>query len=442
MVGGVGGGLDFNRIKLMDAKNKKIYIAPIDTKIKKNEKRIKLFSAIEGLANNMGKVVKDLSRADTYRQVNTHNSDKTIATISPKAGAKVQNFSLEVKQLATESIIQSLNYNKKSDTVSKGDGSVDISMGKSKFTIKVSKTTTLLDVVELINKNSKGAVKASIFKTAKGNYRLMLKGKDTGAKNAVKIVESPLVDLRLGSVLEQNNLQKAHDAIFMFSGTEMRRDKNHFHDLIDNVDITLHDEGKTRVSLTQNVKNITTEVKTFAKLYNDLTKSVDKVTLYDSKTKKIAPLFDLSILRDMTGGLFNVINREYNKNTVLNYGFSFDKEGKLNIDYTKFERKLRESVEGTEKFFFGTKYDYNKPNIKAKDGVFTATNKFLDRYLKSKGQFNIESANMHKEGSRLEDDKTKTLDRLEKKHKLMLNQFIHYDEVIAKMNSSLNSLRK
>jgi flagellar hook-associated protein 2 len=130
--------------------------------------------------------VKSLSNADDLKSFNISTSDDTIVTADATSSAYEGNHTVVVKQLATaDRWVQSTGSKYKEDYV--GTGTFIYSYGGKETRITTTSTTTLEDLVGLINNDSNNPGVTASLLSYNNQYHLVLSGKDAGSDYAISV---------------------------------------------------------------------------------------------------------------------------------------------------------------------------------------------------------------------------------------------------------------
>jgi len=119
------------------------------------------------------------------------------------SGVKVQDIKMDVKQLAQNDIYQSKGYDKKDSKINDtgDDQTITIGYGDKSKDLTIKDGATLSDLRDIINDADIG-ITASIIDTGADDnpYKLVLKGKDTGKDNIIKLDYHSIDDLNLNDI--------------------------------------------------------------------------------------------------------------------------------------------------------------------------------------------------------------------------------------------------
>jgi len=186
---GSDGALSFDIIEQLREADEAGQVKPIEDDIEENSAKKAASVALSTLANTAKSYIKSLGEDQLYLERSTSiTGDGVDATVS--AGVTPQTITLDVDQLAQEHIVQSQTFSSKTDSVATGNASLSISVGGANYLIDdITSGTTLEDLATKINDAAGSSVTASILKTDTDEYRLIVKGDETGFENSVTMVE-------------------------------------------------------------------------------------------------------------------------------------------------------------------------------------------------------------------------------------------------------------
>jgi len=182
---GSDGVLSYDIIDQLREVDESGHVKPIETKIASNTTKTSDLSILTTMAASFKTSASVLSDEMTYLS-RTSSTSGSSASVTVESGSAVQDFSVNVKNLATRDIYQSKSYLNETSTFASGDDTLTIGTGTDSFSVDVTTTTTLTDLKDLINDNSDGKVIASILNVGGDNpYKLIIKSTDTGKDNAI-----------------------------------------------------------------------------------------------------------------------------------------------------------------------------------------------------------------------------------------------------------------
>lgn len=338
---GIGSGvLTGDLIDKLKAAEEKQQVKRIDLKIEQNTEKQKDLVAVTTLIQTFKSSVSSLGDETTYLQRKATVNGKS-ATVDVSSGVDIQNFTLDVKQLAQGDVYQSKKIKDSSNRVvanangvSVKDGSFVLQLGSGdnakKFTIDFNTSMTYEDLAAAITSRTDGKIRGKMLNIGGDNpYQLIIQSKDSGESNKITIlptmVESknsegntqkvadensknilkilgwgddkvqklddegmPVKDDSGKDVMiseqEANHIQVAQDAEFKYNGINMSRSSNNFDDITVGIKISLQEKGLSQVNIQNDPKMVKDNIESMVKSYNDLMNKIGLTTNYDSQT--------------------------------------------------------------------------------------------------------------------------------------------------------------
>ncbi len=346
---GSQGALSYDVIdKLKDA-DKAAVIKPIDKKIEKLKVEKKDLSVITTLVAKLKTAASSLADETLYLHRNTEVKGDSLSA-NASAGVAVQDIRIDVKSLASRDIFESKGFDSKNASVSDKDDTLTLKMDGEEYKIEVKQSMTISDLVDKINEETDGKIKASILNTGGDNpYKIIIKSAQTGAKNKIEIEDSDIANN-----LNFNQIgDGAKDAVFTYNGIEIKRSSNEVKDLIYGLDINLEKTGESVIKIKQDKDKIADTIKDFVKNYNELISNLNETIKYDDKTKKAGTFQGnstiISIKSQINRDLLSVIDGK----TMTDFGLKLNENGMLEFDKSKFDEKMNEDPMKVQEFFAG-----------------------------------------------------------------------------------------
>ncbi len=409
------------------------FVKPFEKRLEENETQTSDINTLKGLAKELKAISDALSSETNYLDVETKVTGDT-ASVTALAGARVQNFTLDVTQLAQKEIKQSVGFENETSALNiSGDLLFDI--GGDSYTVTLDGTENLKDIKDKIFDQTDGKVIASSLKVGGDKpFSLVLKSAQTGSQNGFNVTGGA------SGTFGFTNIQSAQDAKFKLDGVEITRSSNKIDDLYAGVTIELKDtekkdnagniikSGKTSVSITQKTTNIIENVEKFVEKYNELFINLNTVTNFDAEKKVRGTFQGNNEMNDIKSQLRNsLIVANMDK-----FGISMERNGEITLDKGKLEGQIKSDFKGAKEFFQGT---LDKP------GLFTnVKNTLFDLTTSNNGLFKIIEDGLKSSSKNLGEELKNAKSNLDSKYEIMTKQFAAYDAMIAKMNAGFSSL--
>jgi len=177
---GAGGGvLTQDLLDQLREADQAQYINPLDARKATETKKQDAFNVINAYMDNVEASLQSLNEYGVFESRTASSSNEDAATVTAADSSDIQDFSLEVLNLATKEIAQSQAdaFATKETTVATGSGQMELTVGSKTFTIDYDATTTLEGLKDLINKEAGDSVSATVVQVKDGDYRRFFKCK-------------------------------------------------------------------------------------------------------------------------------------------------------------------------------------------------------------------------------------------------------------------------
>jgi len=411
-------------------------IQPIDFKIANEKDRKSAFDTFDALMTNLVDSIVEVKSATLFddRKATVKG---TSVEVNVSANSDLQEFTLDVTQLATKQVEESGSFSAKTDTIASAAGSINLNIDGVDFTIDYDDTTTLEDIKKSINDIAGEKVDATIVQIADNDFRLFVSSVETGTTQDITITDN---DGNLSGTELTDDLtavQSGVDAKFTFNGQEVTRTSNNITDLITGYDITLKELGKSEVKVEQNREAILEKIDSFVEKYNAAVGELSRLTKNSRESEERGIFATESTVKALQSDLREIIESAGSGvGNVYEYGFDVDKDGKLSFDKTVFNEKLDANSKNVEAFFTGGDFEKSDGSVVNVKGVFGEVFDLVDSYTGYNGQLDQFKSFIEGSLDTLEDSKSKAVERLNNKYEILQKQFIAYDAMIAKLNSA------
>ncbi|MDQ7042739.1 MAG: flagellar filament capping protein FliD [Sulfurimonas sp.] len=444
---GTGSGiLTQDLLDQLRASDEAVQITPIDLSIAFENDKKNAFEILDAKITNFNDSVNALKTPALFDERLTAVTGTSVA-VTAAANSDLQDFTLDVTQLATKQIEQSGSFGTTTDLIATAAGSMNLNVDGVDFTINYDATTTLSDLKTSINTIAGDKVNATIVQIATGDYRLFLNSVDTGSTQDITITD-------IGGNLSDDGgataggtklttgltaVQTGIDANFTYNGQAITRTSNNVTDLITGYDITLQELGVSQVSVSQNTQSILEKVDSFVTKYNDLIDELSKLTQssVDSAAKGI--FSGDSTIKSFQRAIENSIgNVGEGVASMYEFGFDVDKSGKLSLDSTLLSDKVKNDGKNVEAIFSGGDYTNANGVTTTVTGMFTEMYVVSNEYAKSTGILGDYQSTITAKISSLEDNKLKVIERLDSRYEILKKQYAAYDLLISRFNNTSN----
>jgi flagellar hook-associated protein 2 len=335
--------------------------------------RISAYGGIKSALSTFQTAAQAFANADSFNVSTASSSSSDFVGISASKTAAINNFSVEVSQLAQNQKLASSSFSALTSPV--GEGTITLDFGKyttdsgsTTFTSNPDKTSatitidsnnnTLAGVRDAIN-NAKAGVSASIVNDGSG-YKLTIVSTDTGESNALRITTNDTGDANntdaaglsalaynastVGNVTNMTEKQAAQNAKLRIDGIDISKPTNVVSDAVEGVTLTLNKVTTAAVSMSvaKNTGSIKSSVQAFVKAYNTLSQTLTDATAYNKDTKQGALLNGDPTIRSIQYSLRNALIQNIEGTggdirSMTQVGLKINEKGVMSLDSSKFD---------------------------------------------------------------------------------------------------------
>jgi len=308
------------------------------------------FADIESRLNDLEDITAKLRSAATLRAVSGTSSNTGVLSVSTSGGAAEGTFQVVVNQLATaHRLIQTVGADGLDSLV--GAGQFVYSYNGTTRTRATTADTTLEGLRDLINNDSANPGLTASILHVNGTYHLVLSGKDSGADHDITIddVQTTLSGFDTADFTQTQAAQSAQVRVDGFpAGSWIERDTNSISDVIPGTTLNLAKAGEATVTLTRNSGELTSDINNLVNIYNGLAGKISDYSGYDAENHVGGVLQGDITLRAIADGVRSLLSgalKGFQAGTdayamASDIGLTFDKNGKITLDQTKFSEAL------------------------------------------------------------------------------------------------------
>lgn len=448
---GIGSGvLTSDTLDKLKAVDQKARIQPITLNLALENDKKKALEIVDAKMTNLIDSITALKTPALYDEREAIVTGTSVAvTASPNSD--LQDFTLDVTQLATKEITESGAFGASTDKIATAAGSMTFDITDAagnittSYTVDYTATMTLNDLKNTINSVAGNDISASVVKVANGDYRLFFNSVNEGADQNISVtdvtgnlsddggVTAGGVNLTTGMTTVQNGV----DALFSYNGQAIQRSTNNVTDLISGYNITLQELGSSTVSVQQNRTSIIEKIDSFVNQYNAAITELSSVTKNSTDAASRGIFASDSNIKGMQRDIRNILDTMGGGvASIYEFGFDVDKTGKLTFDSTVFNSQLDANAKNVEAFFSGGDYTDTNGTVTTINGAFSDMATVVESYTKYNKTLDLFKTSINERISTLENDKTVAQERLDSKYATLAKQWSAYDLVINRTKSS------
>ena len=347
--GSINSGLPKDIVQQI-VEGEKIPIQQMEQRKSKISDKKALVQQLTTLVENMrGEILKN-KNARSLRELAINTGDnKDIAVTADKNIADPGKYSLEVLQLAQKSSAMTNGVEDKDKTyVGVGYIRTVLPNGDEKEIYVDEKHASLTGIAKLINGDAALGMKAHVVNDGKDSdepWRLIVSMSDTGDGNRVEFPYMYLVDGEVDIVFEQE--RPAQDAKVKLDGFEIEVPSNRVTDLIPGVTIDLKKAkpgDEINIEITEDIQKIGGKINGLVENINNVLKFIKDQNALDERTDTSRTLGGDSTLTSIESrirsAVFSTIQTDAGPMRIGDLGITFQRDGMLKFDQSKFEAVL------------------------------------------------------------------------------------------------------
>jgi flagellar hook-associated protein 2 len=429
--GGVGSGIDTETIisGLISASR-----GPITRVQQQKLQTESAVSSLSDLGNLLSKFKDAVSGLDTIQEVGSFSAASTHKSVVATAagGAQPGSFEVKVTQLAAayKSYSEPLGISAPTDALGKS-GTLGLSVNGKNANLTIDPTDTLDAVISKINSSGLRVSASSFFDGSQ--YRLQLRGLDTGAENDVVVNETG-TNFGFASNVKSNG----QDAKLSIDGFAVTSKTNQVTGAISGVTLALAEVNTTTDSggvVTSNPANITIssdaagfqgKLKSLVDNFNAVINKIHTDAGFGSVKASNPELSGDAALRSITSRLSSALTKTVGTGkfqTLRSIGIELNNNGTLKLNASALEKALAEDPEAVTKVLAG--------DDKEVDGLADMLADVASDMLGSKGVIQARKDGLSSRQRSLTDRLDVEQKRLDRMEEMLRKQFTEMDSTVA-----------
>lgn len=433
---GLGSGLDVNA--LVDALAQ-IERKPIDA-ISRRQGNIRAatqtLSSFSTKLATLQTAARALSTSSGFSAFAVTSGDTTSIGVSASGAASAGGYDITVQQVAREQRTFS-DAMASSSTAFGVTATLRIAVGSgTPVDIGIDPTDNLSSIANKINGSGARASAAVLFDGSQ--YRLQVRGTETGAANSLAFTET---GISLGLSRPENTAQSAQDAVMLVDTLTVRRPTNQVTDVIPGVTLNLlrPTSGPVAVRVSADPTAMRQRVTAFVNAYNDMIGLAHAATGFGQSRAANPELAGDRTVRAAVDSIARIIaspvaGASGRYTSLGSVGLTSTREGTLQLDSDRFDQALVQDAPGVARLFVtdaGTGASgVMSQFVSVIDSYTTAVNAPLRERIDSFGRVS----------RRLAEDADRMQQRLDRYTQSLRAQFANVDKVMSRYRSLQNAV--
>ena len=184
---GSDGALSYDVIDQLRKVDENAQVKPLETRITANEDKSADLTILSTLTATLKSATSSLSDEITYLKRDSSVTGDSVNVIA-SSGTAIQDFTIDVKNLATRDIFQSVSFLNESSVFANGEDTLTFEIDGQSYDIDINASTTVSELKDKINDSTDGKIIASLLNVGGDDpYKLIIKSTDTGVDNTINI---------------------------------------------------------------------------------------------------------------------------------------------------------------------------------------------------------------------------------------------------------------
>lgn len=413
---GAGSGIDIESILSQLNQLNQQPVTALNQKRAALDVELSAYGTVKGALSGLSTAAKALGTNSDFGEFQATSSDEDVFTAVSSGGDVAENLDIEVLSLATNHRLTSGAYASSEAAVQQG--SYSFTSGDETFDVDIdASNATLEGLRDAINASiGNSSVSASII-NVDGGSRMVLTSQNSGTEGAISITNPPGADF--------SEITPATDASLIIHGFTVTSSSNKVTDAIDGVTLNLKSVGEATVTTERDTTSLRASLDEFVLKYNSMTETLGNLGNSQLQGDQLPRGVDTR-MRELFFGEIELENGD--KATPLSLGFSFDRDGNLSIDETKYNAALDDGVNRYVEFFSST------------DGIASKFTDLVDEYTKAGGIIDSREDGVDTRRNSIDDQIDRLEYRLDKEADRLRKQFTAMDLVVTNLQSTSSFL--
>lgn len=430
--GGIGSGIDTEGIVSGLVGVETANLSTVKSRASSTRSAVSSISDVGSALSSLKSALEALDTVHEARAYAATSSNSDVFALSTTGTARPGTFSIEVSKVAAAQRTYS-NAFASASTALGASGTLGLAIGGTSKSITVATTDTLDSLVQKIN-DSGLSLTASTFYDG-SQYRLQLRGLETGATNAITMTQTGF-DLGLNVVA--NTVQAAQDTEATIDGFAVRSATNQISGAIGGVTIAV--KGTTTQAETIEIASDTGALKesiqSFITKYNDVVKKAHEFGGYGQVKASNPVLAGDSTLRQVTNRLNDTLLTARGTGTyqtLASIGVKLNNDGTLKLDETKLTAAVNDDMDAVKYVLAGD----DGTNGGAMDALRDLVASFTES---GKGLIATKKESLESRAKALEDRISREETRIDRYAEALRKQFTAMDTQVSSYNSQMQYL--
>ena len=351
--GGIGSGMDVEGIITGLTNASRGPITLLNTRVNDTTSAISSLSDIGNFMSSLKGVVEALDTTEEVSSYSGKSSNESIS-ITTSGSALPGAYNIEVTSLASEQRTYSNTLGGSSTTALGQAGTLDFNIDGTNASVAIDAGDNLNDVVTKINASGLRMTASTFFDGT--DYRLQVRGLDTGAANAIAMTETGTT---FGLTTPANTRQQASDAVIKLDDYQIKSATNQFSGAIPGVTLNVSKltTEPARIEIATDGTKLKEKITSVVNAYNNVINNIHRISGFGSLKASNSALAGDSALRTITNKLSEQMSKSFGSGdfqTMRSVGIQLNNDGTLKLDSSALDKALAKNPADVGKFFAGS----------------------------------------------------------------------------------------
>jgi flagellar hook-associated protein 2 len=393
-------------------------------------------STLSSVGTTLSQLQSAVSALNTPQEVGSYAASTSSSAIAASASgtALPGNYSVTVSQLAQEQRTYSNTFASSSTALGQS-GTLSIQVGTgTASSIQIASTDTLDQIANKINAAGLRVTASTFFDGT--NYRLQVRGLDSGKSNNITLTQS---GMDIGFANPANTVQQAQNSIIQLDGFSIQRSTNQVVGAIQGVTLALTatSTDPVNVQVSSDPQGLETKLQAVATAYNAVISGVNAAAGTSSVAASSPVLAGDTTLRSISTRLSDTLQTSFGTGTYSmlgSIGLALQSDGTLALDTSKLEAALNADPTSVTRLLAGTN---------GTDGAMSKLSSAIDTFNENgTGMLSVEESSMQDTVTDLGTRITEEQSRLAAYQNMLQSQFDSMNTLVASNNSDMNYLTR
>jgi flagellar hook-associated protein 2 len=431
--GGVGSGMDTEGIVTGLVSASSSTLNALKNRAKQADSAVSTLSSISSYLSTLKKAVDGLASVRDIGSYKATSSNAAIA-VSANGTALPGAYNVEIISRAQEQRNYSGTFSSATGSLG-ATGTLDIQVGTgTNYQIALDGTDTLDSLATKINASG-ARVSASVFYDG-SEYRLQVRGLDTGSANALTFGGNGANLLSLN--IPGSKYQSAQNAQVKIDDIPVSSPTNQIVGAIQGVTLALTDKTASSASITveSDPQALETKLKAVVDAYNSVISKIHEAAGFGANKGSNPALSGDSSLRSITSRMSSAVLAEVSGGgtykTLSSLGMSLTRDGKLSLDSTKLNKALTTDSASVAAVLAGPA---------SGNGVMDVLSGVVENFTQANGTLTARKESLETRAKSLRSSADREQTRLDRYADSLRKQFTAMDSTVAGNNAQLSYLQ-